>query len=190
MPNTVQINLSSLPQPAGPPKWRLCRVQGQQAQCGDDAATYPVLEFLEGTGPRLIVFKLEPGPYRFHEDDPIWVSETAKPELSSHHDEIIDATVFDNGKTLVVVNKNSDDVDLFYNLNMRDTGNAQHNVDPEIKNGGHGFFGSDAAMLLIGGAVLAALVAALVSYFVARATVHSLVPTPPKPRASSTGSGS
>lgn len=125
---------------------------------GDSEQTYPVLHFPQGSGPQLIVFKLPSGPERFSLADPIWVSETAKPQKPMEHDQIIDAHVFDAGKTLVVLNKNSKEADLYYNLNMVTGAGVSISLDPEIKNGGEGFWGTETLALIIGAAVVMLLV--------------------------------
>ena len=127
---------------------------------GHSEATYPVLDFPAGTGPQLIVFQLASGPEKFSQNDPIWVSATSKPQGPATHPQIIDAKVFDNGKTLVVLNKNSEDVDLYYNLNMVSGGGAALKLDPVITNGGGGS-GIDWASYAIIGAVAGALLAVL-----------------------------
>lgn len=125
---------------------------------GDSEQTYPVLTFPQHSGPQLIVFKLASGPERFSSENPIWVSETAKPNKPMEHDQIVDAQVFDAGKTLVVLNKNSEEVDLHYNLNMVNGAADTIQLDPEIKNGGEGFWGTETLALIIGAAVVMLLV--------------------------------
>jgi hypothetical protein len=138
---------------------------------GDDEQTYPQLVY-EDANPHLIVFKLPPGPEQFSTDDPIWVSATQKPTSTEEHPEIVDWAVFENGKTLVVLNKNSEDVELYYSLNMT-RANQNVQLDPVIKNGGGGGgggFEGVTAFLVV--ALVAAVLGAIVSLGFVRWVAH------------------
>jgi len=135
---------------------------------GDSEANYPAIHFSQGSGPQLIVFEIAPGPEKFNAQDPIWVSATGKPAGPANHDQIVDAKVLKGGKTLVVINKNSEEGTLYYNLNMiRGNGDAA-TLDPVITNGGGGGGGGDqlySAVYLVGAAVIGALLSVLVVRF-------------------------
>lgn len=133
---------------------------------GTSEQDYPVIDFPEKTGPELIVFQLSPGPDKFNQNDPIWVSASAKPgnkPTNPANTDLVDAYVLQGGKTLVVINKNATKGTLHYNLNMTD-GNAQSlQLDPVITNGGGGGgqgmnFLSSTQAVVIGLAVALALV--------------------------------
>lgn len=133
---------------------------------GETEATYPVLDFPVGSGPQLIVFKLDPGPYRLSQNDPIWVSSTAKPKQPSTDAQIKDAVVFDNGKTLVVLNTNKKAGTLYYNLNMQGNDGKQLTLDPVITNGGDTKPYFMEVAVLLSAAVAGALLSVLFTRFV------------------------
>jgi hypothetical protein len=137
-------------------KWKIKHGSSE----GDDELTYPKLVY-EDADPHLIIFKLPPGPERFSPDEPIWVSATEKPKSYAEHSEIVDWAVLDNGKTLVVLNKNSEDVELYYNLSML-RGNQKVQLDPVIKNGGGGG-GLDGVTALLLVAFVSAVLGAIIS---------------------------
>jgi hypothetical protein len=120
--------------PTPPPKWKV----KHDGSPKDDAEGYPVVQLDAGSGPQLVIFRL-PNSHKFNESQtvgPIWI-DTQKPTSQIIHSQIADWKVFDGGRTLVVLDKNSQKVELHYQLNLKNhsTGSPD-NLDPIIDNGG------------------------------------------------------
>jgi hypothetical protein len=115
--------------PNPPPRWKL----DHPGSPGNDAQGYPIVKLDELSGPHLIVFDL-PGGHKFNDVDPIWI-DTKKPTSKGIHPDITDVKLFDGGKTLVILDKNSTQVKLHYQLNFKGL-HGPEKIDPIIDNGG------------------------------------------------------
>jgi len=119
--------------PSPPPKWKV----DHPGSTKNDPQGYPVVELAPSSGPHLVIFKL-PGGHKFNDDSsigPIWI-DTQKPTSKVRHPDITDVKLFDNGKTLVILDKNSTKGELHYQLNIKNSHGSSDNLDPIIDNGG------------------------------------------------------
>lgn len=73
---------------------------------------------------------------RFDEADPIWVDRSGCPEEQSDDAEIPPHSIQASGRTLSVLDRNSEKCTLHYALRFRDRDGGYECYDPEIKNGG------------------------------------------------------
>jgi hypothetical protein len=108
----------------------------------------------------MIMFSLPPnGENSFSATDPIWVG-TSKPNTHSTNSQISDKWVSTDGKTLIILDKNSVPGRLHYRLNINGPNGP---LDPIVENGGGTtppsptsiFTGTSSALLLISVATLA-----------------------------------
>lgn len=126
------------PQPAGPGKVKWKVKHGGNS--GEDDASYPHVTLPANSGPHLIVFdipKANPN-ITFDKNDPIWVKENGKPLSKIDHPQIAATFVSNDGKQLVVLDRNDNDaaqppLALYYQLNFNGTADK---LDPIIDNGG------------------------------------------------------
>lgn len=102
---------------------------------GSSPGNYPKIEFDAGSGPHLIVFKIpQSSPGTFNLTDPMWIQPgTSSPTQSGMDSQIPDWAIFDGGKTLVLLDLNSQPGELSYRVQA--DGYAPV-LDPIIKNGG------------------------------------------------------
>jgi hypothetical protein len=120
-------------QTSGPKKWKLTHPGSPK----DDAEGYPVVDLPPNSGPQLVIFTL-PNGHKFNQDasvGPIWI-DTQKPTSKVIHPDITDWKVYDGGRTLVVLDKNSTKAELHYQLNIKNSHGSADNLDPIIDNGG------------------------------------------------------
>jgi hypothetical protein len=118
--------------PSPPPKWKL----QHPGSSGNDPQGYPIVKLDNLSGPQLVIFDL-PGGHKFNDDPaigPIWI-DTQKPTSKFVHPDITDVKLFDGGKTLVILDKNSTQAKLHYQLNIKGP-HGPDNLDPIIDNGG------------------------------------------------------
>jgi hypothetical protein len=118
---------------SGPKKWKLTH----PGSPGNDTQGYPVVKVDYDSGPQLVIFKL-PNGHKFNDDPgtgPIWI-DAQKPTSKFIHSDITDVQLFDSGKTLVVLDKNSTAIKLHYQLNIKNSHGSSDNLDPIIDNGG------------------------------------------------------
>lgn len=138
---------------------------------------YPKLDYPEDSGPHLIVFTLPKNGPTFNKDNPIAIQGgTQSPAPDAGLDaQFPDWEIFDGGKTLVVLNRNSKDADYMYAVKA-DGSNVV--LDPIITNGGGtqppppppsgggtGFMGIDNSAILI---LFAAIVAFALGFLLGR----------------------
>lgn len=138
---------------------------------GTSPGSYPKVDFAAGSGPHLVVFNLQDVTGvtpTFNATDPIWVQAGgSSPTQKGIDSQIADWAILDNGKTLVILDTNSQAGDLSYRIKA-DGYNTP--LDPIIRNGGTvsppPSFTTN--QLLIGGA-------ALLAAFVIGMLVHRMV---------------
>src|SRR5687767_7068081 len=115
-------------------KWKVVH-DGHQ---GDTSATYPKVQLQPNSGPHLIIFELSGNHAGItFSSDPMWVQQGTKPNHSGMDPQIALALPMENGKKLVVLdrNDNNPDIQLHYRLNFVNAGP----LDPIIENGGKTF---------------------------------------------------
>lgn len=146
-------------------KWKVVH-NGQQ---GDSLANYPKVKLPPDSGPHLIIFELSGSHSGItFSGDPIWVQSGTKPNQSGMDPQIAIAVPMEQGKKLVVLDRNDNPqaLQLHYRLNFVNAGP----LDPIIENGGKtfvpapppaGFLGSGVSSLSILAGV-ALLIAGLV----------------------------
>lgn len=140
---------------------------------GNGPHNYPKVEFQPNSGPHLVVFTLPPDTptlqARFNANDPMWVQKgTTSPTQQGFDGQITDWAIFDGGKTLVLLDSNTEAGDLSYRVKA--DGYAPV-LDPIIRNGG--FVppsppGGSYSAIEIAVASLALLFAFLVGFYVNR----------------------
>lgn len=125
--NSKDVEL--IPDSQIPSKWKL----KYGGNTGNGPSNYPKIKLDEDSGPALITFTLpEDAPMKFSAN-PIWVAEGTNSPLQKGVDDQIGAVkVFDAGKTLVILDRNTEDVELGYRLNF----DGYASLDPIIDNGG------------------------------------------------------
>lgn len=112
--------------------WKV-KHDGQQ---GDKPQDYPKLLFAKDSGPHLITFTLpQNSSATFNANDPIWIAPgTQSPTQKGIDPQFPDWAIFDNGKTLVVLNKNSGP-EMQYSYRVK-ADNYAKPLDPIIENKG------------------------------------------------------
>lgn len=165
--------------------WELCHSVPTNKDCGNGktAAPYPKLDFNVGSGGHEITIAIINGNgVTFDPANPLWIQPNTKPTSP-----IIAPTDQIDPKQVKLVHpaylkfhdaNDSGELLLKYQLNFVDSsGNKVIPIDPDIKNGGKGFFGNgltgaQTTALMIDAAIIAALVAAVVSAIVAYAVAR------------------
>jgi len=153
--------------------WQLCNKTTASSECGDgkSSSPYPKLEFLKGSGGHNIKVTIEDGNgITFASTNPLWIQPNTKPTapIVAPTSQINPTQITGGGTTtLKFHDKNTDNILLKYQLNFAN-GNGVMAIDPDIKNGGKGFYSTD--MLLVAGAVVIALVLLLWRVSAARRT--------------------
>lgn len=118
---------------------------------------YPKIEVDEDDGPHFITFTITGNTNATFSNDPIWVSDSAKPKQAKlDHDQIVSWKVKQNGKKLIVFDWNDRPGEIHYQLNFSD-GTV---LDPVIQNGG----GTGGEPIIDDVAAGAILLAALVAF--------------------------
>jgi hypothetical protein len=147
--------------------WQLCHMNPSQPpipKCGDGSPSspYPNTDVPEGQHDPLFQFKIvgnsditfAPNPPAPKAGGPIWIHKKGDPNGPGVHGQIEDIK---GAKTKVLVFKDENDyqITLKYQLNFVDAqGKAVTALDPEIINGGKGFWSiSNSTALMIGGVV-------------------------------------
>lgn len=99
---------------------------------------YPIVAFQEKSGPHLVVFKIpKNSPAKFNANDPMWVHKgTQSPTQSGFDPQIADWALFDDDKTLVLLDLNNEPGELYYRVKADGYTPV---LDPIIKNGGGTF---------------------------------------------------
>ena len=145
---------------------------------GSSPSSYPKVEFGAGSGPHLIVFKIpQSSPGTFNLNDPMWVQPgTSSPTQSGMDSQISDWAIFDGGKTLVLLDLNSQPGELSYRVQADGYSTV---LDPIIKNGG-GTMSTTApapstAYAPLSGSQIAIAAAALLVAFVAGFVLHRIL---------------
>lgn len=108
---------------------------------GSNPSNYPKVDFAANSGPHLVIFKLQDVDYNstkitptFDLADPMWIAKgNTSPTKPGMDPQIADWAVFDNGKTLVILNTNSAPGDLSYRVQAKGYTPV---LDPIIRNGG------------------------------------------------------
>lgn len=140
---------------------------------GPGPQSYPKVKFDLDSGPHLMVFKLpKTGNVTFNATNPIAIKPgvTSPPEGSGMDPQFPDWDIFDNGKTLVVLDRNSGDPQLFAYTIKAD--NWTKSLDPIVDNGGGvgGFYGATSLWVAAG----IGLLCAAVFFFIGRAYQRNL----------------
>jgi len=146
--------------------WQLCYKSSSTAtavstQCGDgkSSAPFPKLNFAKGTGDHTIKIDIAGGNgIVFAQTNPLWIQPDTKPTspVVAPTSQINPAQIQGGGTTtLKFHDKNSEAMILKYQLNFQG-GNGMMAIDPDINNGGRGFY-NPTAILVIGAGVLIAL---------------------------------
>lgn len=121
-----------IPNPqANPPGWKV----KHGSQLGNGPSNYPKVEFPVNSGPHLVVFTLpKTGTVTFNPTDPMWVQAgSSSPTQQGMDPQITDWAIFDGGKTLVLLDSNTQAGELSYRVKA--DGYAPI-LDPIIRNGG------------------------------------------------------
>ncbi len=115
-------------------KWKV-KHDGFVGDAPNGPKKYPEIVLPQGDGPHLIVYRLPDNvTATFNKNDPIWVHKgTTSPLQKEIDDQIVDWEVFDGGKTLVLLDKNTEQGYLSYRVKAE---NYDHVLDPIIRNGG------------------------------------------------------
>jgi hypothetical protein len=167
--------------------WELCYTNPKTPPsplCGDGSSgrPYPNITVPKGELNQVIQFKIngskdinfapDSTPGKFY-PGPIWAHKKGKPNAPGVNSQLDVAS--GAGKNVLMVtdkNDNKGELTLHYQLNFMGPGETMSWIDPDITNGGKGFYIFNAEALLIGGA---ALVALLVSWFVAHRVAQRAV---------------
>lgn len=142
-------------------KWKV--VHGGQS--GDSPATYPKVKLPPDSGPHLIIFELSGNHSGItFSGDPMWVRSGSKPNQSGMDPQIAAAIPMEQGKKLVVLDRNDNDpaVQLHYRLNFV---NALP-LDPIIENGGKTFVPAPPPEGFLGTSMSAVSILAAVTLFI------------------------
>lgn len=105
---------------------------------GTGPGSYPKVDLPANSGPQLVIFKIVDNNVSstatFNPADPMWIkSGSNSPTASGMDPQIASWAVFDGGKTLVVLDTNSQAGDLSYRVQASNYGPV---LDPIIRNGG------------------------------------------------------
>ena len=105
---------------------------------GNGPGNYPKVDLPANSGPHLVIFKITDNSVSstatFNPTDPMWIQKgSTSPTASGMDPQITDWAIFDGGKTLVVVDSNSQAGDLSYRVQAD---NYAPILDPIIRNGG------------------------------------------------------
>ena len=133
--------------------WELCDTSTKPSTtatagtCGDgkSSSPYPKLDFTKGSGDHTIKIDIVNGNgITFAQTNPLWIQENTKPAspIVSPTSQIDPSKIEGAGKTtLKFHDKNSEAMTLKYALNFTG-GNGVMAIDPDITNGGKGFYQS------------------------------------------------
>lgn len=136
--------------------WELC-YNGAQCGNGKSSSPYPKIDLAKGTGDHNIKIDIANGNgITFAQTDPLWIQQDTKPTgpIVSPTSQINPSKITGAGTTtLKFHDKNSEAMTLKYALNFTG-GKGVMAIDPDITNGGKGFF-STATLLITGGVALA-----------------------------------
>ena len=123
-------------QPGGGQPFRWQMTHGTQKGDGTPGDPYPKVALSPNSGPHLIKFTIEGNNNYTFSSDPIWIQKgSQKPNGGVDSQIAVAPGLYNEGKTLAIVDWNSWAGDLTYQLNIP---NAPSNVDPVITNGGGG----------------------------------------------------
>jgi hypothetical protein len=128
---------------------------------GTGPSSYPKIDLAANSGPHLVIFKITDNSVSstatFNATDPMWIQKgSTSPTQQGMDPQIADWAIFDGGKTLVVLDTNSQSGDLSYRVKAD---NYTPVLDPIIRNGGTTTPPSyEANYWLIGGVALLAFV--------------------------------
>jgi hypothetical protein len=105
---------------------------------GSGPSNYPKVSFPANSGPHLVVFKIADNNVSstatFNATDPMWIKQgNSSPTSTGMDPQIADWAIFDGGKTLVLLDTNSQAGDLSYRVKADNYGPV---LDPIIRNGG------------------------------------------------------
>ena len=125
-------DIELIPDNGVPSGWKV-KHDGKQ---GSAPGSYPKVDFAKDSGPHLVVFQLpQTSPATFNAADPIWIQKgTTSPTQSGMDPQFPDWAIFNGGKTLVLLDKNSGSPDQFSYRIKAD--NYTPILDPIIDNGG------------------------------------------------------
>ena len=125
-------DIELIPDTTVPSGWKV-KHDGKQ---GDKPSNYPKVDFAKDSGPHLVVFQLpQNSTATFNAVDPIWVQKgSTSPTQSGIDPQFPDWQIFNGGKTLVLLDRNSGSQDQFSYRIKAD--NYTPILDPIIDNGG------------------------------------------------------
>ena len=156
---------------SGKVSWKLCHTNPNPDVCGVSKSTYPDITLGRGSGKHTIEFAItgdQTGLGIKFASDPLWIKKGSQPTGPGVDSQI--ETLMGNGTTaLSFFDKNSkpDQANpapyvLKYQLNFVDKDNKKvTSIDPDIKNGGTTITSYDQATMLLAGAGLLLLLAAI-----------------------------
>jgi hypothetical protein len=105
---------------------------------GTGPSSYPKVDLPANSGPHLVVFKIMDNSVSssatFNATDPMWLQKgSTSPTQQGFDPQITDWAIFDGGKTLVVLDTNTQAGDMSYRVKADGYGKI---LDPIIRNGG------------------------------------------------------
>lgn len=177
------ITLEPSDGPDGSVLWKMCQVRTNKCGGTADGTPYPEIDIQNGaknslvafsiTGENSITFRKAADPYDPVEAFYVEPGQGKSPGKGIDSDGQFENVILANGKTLIFNDKNSKPGYLSYKLHFQRENTPVTSIDPDIRNGGGGG-GSDSliteasASLIIGAAVLIALVAGAVGGLVVK----------------------
>jgi len=140
--------------------WQLCYTKGTAPTCGTgkSSSPYPKIDFAKGTSDHHIVISIANGNgITFAQSNPLWIQPDTKPTspIVSPTSQINPAKIEGAGTTkLSFQDKNSEAMTLKYQLNFQG-GQGLMAIDPDITNGGRGFYDTNMILVISAGVALA-----------------------------------
>jgi hypothetical protein len=142
--------------------WQLCYKKGTGAgDCGDGktSSPYPKLDFAKGSGDHNIKIDIVNGNGITFSQDPLWIQENTKPDshVIAPTSQIDPSKITGAGTTqLTFHDKNSNKTSMLLKYRLNFTGgNGVMTLDPDITNGGKGFYNPSAILVISAGVALA-----------------------------------
>lgn len=139
--------------------WQLCYTKGTAPDCGNgkSSSPYPKIDFAKGTTDHHIVISIANGNgITFAQTNPLWIQPDTKPTgpIVAPTSQINPAKIEGAGTTkLSFQDKNTEQMMLKYQLNFQG-GQGLMAIDPDIQNGGKGFYDQTTVWVIAAGAAL------------------------------------
>lgn len=139
--------------------WKLC---DEKATCGTgkSSSPYPKIDFAKGSGDHNIKIDIANGNgITFAKENPLWIQQDTKPPapIVSPTSQIDPAKISGAGTTtLKFKDSNSEAMTLKYSLHF-EGGTGVMAIDPDIQNGGKGFYSYETWAIVGGAALLLAI---------------------------------